>query len=133
MDERSVSQFIYLKAIDFSRPALKTALVLALVGLLLSLLFYRPYSFGSAAERRLIPTEATAIGLEHFSKFGVDLGEQLVTAVPAQDEQVIFFVREQLGPGSGNEKLRTVIPGMFWEVALRSRDDHTTALEWRSE
>jgi hypothetical protein len=133
MDERSISQFIYLKSIDFSRPALKTTLVLALVGLALSLVFFKPYTFGSAAERRLIPTDAAAIGLDHFSKFGVEPGEQLVTALPVQDEQLIFFARERLGPGPGNEKLKTEIPGMFWEVALRSRDDHTTALEWRSE
>jgi hypothetical protein len=133
MDERSVSQFIFLKAIDFARPAIKTTLILAIVGLALSLILYNPYNFSSAAGRRLLPTEAAEIGLNQLSKFGIEPVDQLVTALPLQDEHLIFFAREQLGPRAGNEILKKSLPGLFWEVVLRSRDEHTTALEWKSE
>ncbi|MEW6734191.1 MAG: SpoIIE family protein phosphatase [Acidobacteriota bacterium] len=131
MEDRSVSQTQRFHAVDFSRPTPWTSLLLSLSGLLLVLLFYKPFALGSAVERSLLPTEAASLGLKQLRAFGVNAEENLVTALPIQDEPLILFVRDQFGARQGNEQLKTTIPGTFWEVTLRSRDDYTTALEWK--
>src|SRR5262249_37892295 len=124
MSDRSITQLFNFGAIDFSRPALVTTLLLALVGLSLTLIFYQPYALSSAVERQQLPGDVAALGMNQFQSFGVETAEQLVTVQAKRDKQLIIFVRNRLGVRKGNERLQTTIPGAFWEVALRSRDDY---------
>lgn len=129
MDDRSVTQFLHFGAIDFSRPALRSILVIATLGLALAVYLYDPFDLGSSLERRLLPSQATALGLAHFRGLGLEPDNRLITALPVQDEALVLFLRDRLGSRPANERLRSDIPGAFWEIALRQRDDHTTAFE----
>src|SRR5262245_14174015 len=121
MDDRSISQFLYPKAIDFSSPPLRIVLIAAIIGLMLKFACYSPYALGSAVERRLLPTEAATMGLEKLSSLGMELQDQLLTALPAEDEPLILFIRDQMGPRRGNDLLKSSVPAVFWEVSLRPR------------
>lgn len=120
---------LHINSIDFSKPSIRWGLILAIAGLILAASLFKPFSFSSATSRKLLPSDVVALGTSQLNAFGVESEDQLVTTLPVQDNSLILFVRDHLKPTQGNQQLKDVIPGAFWEVAFRSLNDHTTAFE----
>lgn len=107
-------------------------LVIALLGIIVTLLLYRPFATASGIERRLLPEEAAELGLVRYSSLGVDTTSSSVTVLAVEDKDLLLFVRDRLGTRAGNKRLSESVPAVFWEIGLHAASQHTTTLDWRT-
>jgi len=112
------------------RPQARRLLLLicSAAGLLLSLLLHRSYSPEGALTYQFTPGQIEQIATEKIRKLGYDPEHLIVTTTFAQNDRLVLYTEEKAGSARGNQLLRSLVPGYYWEVAFFPAEQGITVL-----